>query len=101
MKRCCIYKLKEGKTLNKIQEAFDDISYVYVEDFARNPLDTDILYAVYRYIDIDTLEYSSQILGMDILPCQIFEEYFELYWEVEQINNKLRELESKLIAQCF
>lgn len=94
MQRCCVYKLKEGKSLNIIQEMFS--KYVYVEDFARNPLGDEILYAVYRYIDIETLDWSSQILGFDILPCEVFEEYFELYWDVGQINERLREIERAL-----
>ena len=53
MQRCCIYELKDGKSLNDFQEVFS--KYVYVEDFARNPLDDEVLYAVYRYIDIETL----------------------------------------------
>ena len=93
MQRCCAYKLKEGKSLNKIQEMFSE--YVYVDDFARNPLDDEVLYAVYRYIDIETLDYGNQILGLDILPYKIFEEYFDLYWDVGQINKKLRELEDR------
>lgn len=93
MTKCCVYKLKEGKSLNKLQEMFSEGNYVYVEDFARNPLDSETLYAVYRYIDIDTLDHSSQILGFDILPYQIFEEYFEFYWDVKQINERVRELE--------
>lgn len=92
MIRCCVYKLKVGKSLNESQEMFSKDNYVYVEDFARNPLEGEILYAVYRYIDIDAMEWSSQILGLDILPYQTFEEYFELYWDVGQINEKLREL---------
>ena len=59
MQRCCVYKLKEGKSLNRIQEMFSE--YVYVDDFARNPLDDEVLYAVYRYIDIETLDWGSQI----------------------------------------
>lgn len=94
MQRCCVYKLKEGKSLNKIQEVFSDENYVYVEDFARNPLDNEVIYAVYRYIDIETLDWDSKILGLDILPCETFEEYFEFYWDVGQINEKLRELEA-------
>ena len=73
---------------------FRSSEYVYVEDFARNPLDDEVLYAVYRYIDIETLDWGSQILGLDILPYETFEEHFEFYWDVGQINQKLRELES-------
>lgn len=91
MQRCRIYKLKEGKSLNKFQEMFSE--YVYVEDFARNPLDDEISYAVYRYIDIETLDYGNHILGLDILPCEIFEDCFGFYWDVGQINERLRELE--------
>lgn len=39
MQRCCIYKLKEGKNVNKFKEKFS--RYVYVEDFAKHPLDED------------------------------------------------------------
>lgn len=91
VQRCCVYKLKEGKSLNEIQEMFSE--YVYVEDFARSPLDDEIIYAVYRYIDIETLDWGSQILGFDILPCKIFEEYFEFYWDTGQLNEKLRKIE--------
>lgn len=47
MQKCCVYKLKEGKSLNKFQEMFNE--YVYVEDFGKNPLDDEIICAVYRY----------------------------------------------------
>ena len=93
MQRCCIYKLKDGKSLNDFQEMFG--KYVYVDDFARNPLDDEVLYVMYRYINIETLEFTSQVFGLDILPYETFEEYFDLYWDVGQANEKLRELESK------
>lgn len=92
MERCCIYKLKEGKSVDKFEESFS--RYVYVEDFARNPLDKDMgLYAIYRYINIDTLEPTSQILNCFMLPHHKFEEHFELYMKQGDINKKIDELE--------
>ena len=34
----------------------------------------------------------SMLLGYCVLPCDTFEEYFELHMETTEINKKLREL---------
>ena len=69
------------------------IFYDPVEEFAKNPLDSDkIMQCVYKHIYIEDMEYTSNILGYCVLPCDVFEEYFELYMETSEINKKLREL---------
>jgi hypothetical protein len=93
MQRCCIYKLKEDKTINEFEEKFS--RYVYVEDFAKHPLYKDMeLQAIYRYIDIDTLELASQICNCYILPVSIFEEYFEISMDAGEIKEKIYKIES-------
>ena len=91
MKRCCIYKLKDGKSTGYMEEKLS--KYVIVEEFAINPLDGNkIMQCVYKHIYIEDMEYTSMILGYCVLPCDVFEEYFELYMETSEINKKLREL---------
>ena len=91
MQRCCIYKLKDGKSTGYMEEKLS--KYVIVEEFAINPLDGNkIMQCVYKHIYIDTMEYTSMILGYCVLPCDVFEEYFELYMETSEINERLKEL---------
>jgi len=91
MQRCCIYKLKDGKSTGYMEESLS--KYVIVEEFAKNPLDNNkIMQCVYKHIHIEDMEYTSNILGYCVLPCDTFEEYFELHMETTEINKKLREL---------
>jgi len=91
MQRCCIYKLKDGKSTGYIEESLSE--YVIVEGFATNPLDSDkIMQCVYKHIHIEDMEYTSMILGYCVLPCDVFEDYFELFMETSEINERLREL---------
>jgi len=91
MKRCCIYKLKDGKSTGYMEEKLS--KYVIVEEFAINPLDGNkIMQCVYKHIYIEDMEYTSMILGYCVLPCDVFEEYFELYMETSEINERLKEL---------
>jgi len=91
MKKHCIYKLKDGKSTGYMEESLSE--YVIVEEFATNPLDSNkIMQCVYKHIYIEDMEYISNILGYCVLPCDVFEEYFELYMEISEINKKLREL---------
>jgi len=91
MQRCCIYKLKNSKSTGYMEEKLS--KYVIVEEFAKNPLDSDkIMQCVYKHIYIEGMEYTSNILGYCVLPCDVFEDYFELYMDTHEINEKLREL---------
>ena len=91
MKKHCIYKLKNGKSTGYMEELLSE--YVVVEEFAMNPLDSNkIMQCIYKHIHIEDMEYTSMILGYCILPCDVFEEYFELYMETTDINERLREL---------
>ena len=91
MKKHCIYKLKDGRSTGYIEELLSE--YVIVEGFATNPSDSDkIMQCVYKHIHIEDMEYTSNILGYCVLPCDVFEEYFELFMETSEINEKLREL---------
>lgn len=86
----CIYKLKMGKSLVKSEELFSE--HVHLIDFAKNPKRNIGMDAIFRYIDIETLEYGSQIIGLFTLPIDEFEEYFDLFWETGEVNSKLREI---------
>jgi len=91
MKKHCIYKLKDGKSTGYMEELLSE--YVIVEEFAINPLDGDkIMQCVYKHIHIEDMEYISNILGYCVLPCDVFKEYFELFMETHEINEKLKEL---------
>ena len=91
MQRCCIYKLKDGKSTGYMEELLSE--YIIVEEFAINPLDSNKnMQCVYRHIRIEDMEYTSMILGYCILPCDVFEDYFELYMETTEINERLKEL---------
>ena len=91
MQKHCIYKLKNGKSTGYMEESLSE--YVILEEFATNPLDSNKnMQCVYKHIIPETMEYTSMILGYCILPCDVSENYFELYMETFEINEKLREL---------
>lgn len=86
----CIYKLKNGKTLNNKEQYYS--KYVYLGHFARNPL-TDEFICVFTYIDKYTLEPISQILSNGFLLSQDFEDKFETYLTFNEVQWIISELE--------
>ena len=92
MQKHCIYKLKEDNQLDKIDSIF--VEYVIVDEFAIKSIGEDRdVYCIYKGINIDTFEYTSQILGYDMLTPKQFEENFELFMNHDEIRLKFRELE--------
>lgn len=81
-----LYKLKEGKSLDKTEEYLSNVVRFY--DFLMNPLiEGDEKYYVYfDYVFEGTVRPTSYILPSKILPYDSFFEYFELYKTGQEVN---------------
>ena len=92
----CIYKLKDGKRLDGIIESVS--KHVIVQGFSRKPLGgINSIYCVYSHIDINSLDYVSNIINYHIMEYEDFKDYFELFTNREGISNKIIELNSVLL----
>lgn len=80
-----ICKLKEGKTINRIEEGWCDT--VIVEGFASNPLGSrDELLYHFAFINADDMTYQSFLQESLVLEWEVFEEYFEVYMTPDDIR---------------
>jgi hypothetical protein len=91
LQKGALYKIKEGKQLDKTEEYLS--KYVLLQDFAKNPLEEDNWHCIYFYIFKDTLNPTSYIYSIRVLPYEEFQEYFDLDMTYKEVNNKIYELE--------
>lgn len=71
------------------------VDYVIVDEFARKAIGDDKgLYMLYKGINTETFEYTTQVLGYSMLTPEQFEENFELFMDQDEIRHKLEEMES-------
>lgn len=80
-----LYKIKEGKTLCEADELLSP--YVRMLGFALNPLKKDDCYVEFVYVYKDTLEETTRIHPIKILPYDVFFEYFNLELSSKEVNS--------------
>lgn len=87
-----LYKIKEGKSLCYTEEMFTP--YVRFLGYAFNPLKKDDCYIEFVYVYKDTLEPTTRIHPMKILPYDIFFEYFKLELTTKEVNSIIFKLDA-------
>jgi hypothetical protein len=91
LQKGALYKIKDGKHLDKVEEYLS--KYVYIQEFAKNPLKEGEWYCIYFYMFKDTLNPTSYIYSTRVLLYDTFQEYFELDMDYREVNKKIYELE--------
>lgn len=86
-----LYKIKEGKSLCEIEEYLSP--YVRMLGYAKNPLENDNWYIEFFYVYKKSLEPTTRIHPIKILPYDTFLEYFDLDSTTHQVNQMIYELE--------
>lgn len=80
-----IYKLREGKTIDRIEEGW--CNTVIVEGFASNPLkNRDELLCHFVFIKTEDMTYQSFLDESLVMHYKEFEEYFEIYMTSSDIR---------------
>lgn len=79
-----LYKIKEGKQLCSTEEIITQ--YVRLLGYAQNPLEEDDWYMEFVYVYKDSIEPTTRIFPIKILPYDTFFQYFDLDLTSKEVN---------------
>lgn len=86
-----MYKVKENKIIDETEEILT--KYVITLDFFKNPLIKNYdqsWFVSFMYIYKDTLEATTQIFPLRILPYDEFLNNFDLHMGIKEVNKKIK-----------